>query len=184
MIQTLAKIQTIFADLMPAQQFFEACWSAITSHSDPYYSSFVEGDRESGLVNQYELAYSLDFLVIEEIDYLQNLLEAPLVQEHLNSMKEDDRAKNGNYVSSWLMSVLRTLVLFSSITKEAEEMWELDYNVFLSEETFAETNNTPRSVCAGFVWKVSSWFPKETLETLVALVQELFDTNSSTCVFL
>jgi hypothetical protein len=165
---------------MPAQQFFEASWSAIQSHGEQYYSSYVEGDREGGLVNQYQLPYSFDFLVIEEIDYLQNLLEAPLVQEHLTSMKEADRANNGNSVSSWLATVLRTLVTFSSVSKESEEMWELDYNVFLSEETFAETNNTTRSVCAGFVWKVCGWFPQETLETLVSYVKEVFENSSST----
>ena len=164
---------------MPAQQFFEACWSAIQLHGEPYYLSYVEGDRQSGLVNQYQLPYSFDFLVIEEIDYLQNLLEAPLVQQHLNDMKEADKTSNGNSVSTWLASVLRTLVTFSSITKEAEEMWELDFNVFLSEETFAETNNTPRSVCAGFVWKVCGWFPKETFESLLAYTKEIFEASTS-----
>jgi hypothetical protein len=176
----LARIQGIFSDLMPAQEFFEACWSAIQSHGEPYYVSYVEGDRQGGLVNQYHLPYSFDFLVIEEIDYLQNLLEAPLVQKHLNEMKESDKANNGNSVSTWLASVLQTLVTFSSITKEAEEMWELDFNVFLSEETFAETNNTPRSVCAGFVWKVCGWFPKETLESLVAHTKTVFENTNST----
>lgn len=131
-------------------------------------------------MNQYQLPYSFDFLVIEEIDYLQNLLEAPLVQEHLNQMKESDRANNQNSVSTWLGSVLRCLITFSSISKEAEEMWELDFNVFLSEETFAELNSTTRSVCAGFVWKVCGWFPQETLETLVTYVREVFDNTNST----
>lgn len=167
---------------MPAQQFFEACWNAIHSHCEPYYSSYVEGDREGGLVNQYLLPYSFDFLVLEEIDYLQTLLEAPLVQDHLNGMSESDRATNGNSVSTWLASVLRTLVTFSAISKESEEMFELDYNVFLSEETFAETNNTTRSVCAGFVWKVCGWFPHQTLETLVGYLREVFDNGASTWV--
>lgn len=165
---------------MAAQQFFEACWNGIQAHTSPYYESYVNGDRQGGLINQYSLQYTLDFLVIEEIDYVKTLLEAPLVQQHLNGMREADKTSGNNSVVQWIGSVLKTLITFSSITKEAEEMWDLDFNVFLSEETFAETNNSPRSVCAGFVWQISTWFPKETLESLLGYIKAIFDDVSST----
>ena len=173
---TLARIQTIFPDLMAAHEFFNACWDSIQAHAVPYYASYVDGDRQGGLINQYQLQYTFDFLVIEEIDYLQALLEAPLVKEQLDGMS----ATGGDAVTSWITSVLGTFVNFSSITKEAEEMWSFDFNVFLSEETFAETNNSPRSVCAGFVWKVCNWFPKQTLESLLAYIKMIFDNLNST----
>ena len=172
---TLARIQAIFPDLMPAQEFFNACWDSIQAHATPYYASYVDGERQGGLINQYQLQYTFDFLVIEEIDFLQALLEAPLVKQQLDGMA----LAAGDTVTNWITSVLGTLVNFSSITKEAEEMWSFDFNVFLSEETFAETNNSPRSVCAGFVWKVCNWFPKQTLESLLSYIKIIFDDANS-----
>ena len=174
-LQTLAKVQTIFPDLMAADEFFNACWDSIQAHGAPYYSSYVDGERQGGLINQYQLQYTFDFLVIEEIDYLQALLEAPLVKQQLDAMLAVDTTSNGNSVTSWISSVLGTLVTFSTITKEAEEMWSIDFNVFLSEETFAETNNSPRSVCAGFVWKLCNWFPRQTFESLLTYIKAVFD---------
>ena len=115
----------------------------------------------------------MDFLVIEEIDYLQSLLSAPQVKAKLDEM--DDGG-----LRTWMSSVLATLVAFSSITNEAEQMWELNVNTFLSEESFSEVNNSPRSVCASFVWKISGWFPQQTLASLRDYAQLIFhDSNSS-----
>jgi importin-9 len=165
---------------MVADEFFNAVWNSIQAHGAPYYASYVDGERQGGLINQYQLQYTIDFLVIEEIDYLQALLEAPQVKTQLDSMLAQDTAQNGNLVTTWISSVLGTLVTFSSITKEAEEMWSFDFNVFLSEETFAETNNSPRSVCAGFVWKLCGWFPKQTLESLLGCIKAIFDDPNAT----
>jgi hypothetical protein len=178
-ILTLAKIQNIFPDLMAASDFFNACWDAMQAHATPYYASYVDGERQGGLINQYQLPYTLDFLVIEEIDYLQILLEAPSVRQQLDAMLAADNSSNGTSVNNWITQVLSALVTYSSITNEAEEMWDIDYNVFLSEETFAETNNSPRSVCAGFVWKICGWFPKQTLESLIGYVKAVFDNANS-----
>ena len=165
---------------MPANDFFDICWNAIQAHAQPYYLSYIEGDRQGGLINQYQLHYTFDFLVIEEIDYLQTLLEAPSVKLHLDNMQATDTASNSTSVSTWLLSVLETLVKFSSITKEAEEMWNIDFNVFLSEETYAETNNSPRSVCAGFVWKICNWFPNQTVESLLDYARAVFAGTDTT----
>ena len=165
---------------MRADEFFNACWSSIQAHGEPYHASYVDGERQNQLINQYQLQYTFDFLVVEEIDYLQALLEAPQVKQQLDQMLATDVASHGNMVTTWISSVLGTLVTFSSITKEAEEMWSFDFNVFLSEETFAEANNTPRSVCASFVWKICTWFPKQTLESLLGYIKMVFEGSNST----
>jgi importin-9 len=178
--QTLAKIQVIFPDVIQSQEFFNACWNAIQAHSTPYYASYIDGDFEGGLINQYHLPFTLDFLVIEEIDYLQTLLDAPDVVRQLKDMQRADDESNGSSINDWIMQILGALVAFSSITEETQEMWEIDFNVFLSEETFAETNNTPRSVCAGFVWKICDWYPRQTLESLLAYIKVVFGDQNST----
>lgn len=178
-VLSLAKIQAIFSDLVAADKFFNAVWDSIQAHGAPYYASYVDGERQGGLVNTHQLEYTFDFLIIEEIDYLQALLEAPQVKQQLDSMIAADKSSNGNSVIQWISSVLGTLVTFSNITKEAEEMWTFDFNVFLSEETFAETSNSPRSVCAGFVWKLCGWFPKQTLESLLGCIQEIYKDQNA-----
>lgn len=176
----MAKVQNIFPDLMAGHEFFNACWDSIQAHGAPYYLSYIDGERQGGLINQYQLQYTLDLLVIEEIDYLQALLEAPSVKQQLDAMLAADNASNDNSVSTWISSVLGTLVTFSTITKETEEMWSIDFNVFLSEETFAETNNTPRSVCASFAWKLCNWFPKQTLESLLGHIKIVYGDANTT----
>lgn len=178
--QALARIQTIFPHLMASHEFFKACWDSIQAHGVPYYVSYIDGERQGGLINQYQLQYTLDFLVIEEIDYLQTLLEANQVKQQLDAMIAADTASSGGSVAEWLSSVLGTLVTFSNVTKEAEEMWSIDFNVFLSEETFAETNNSPRSACAGFVWKICNWLPAQTLESLLGYIKMIFEDSNAT----
>ena len=165
---------------MNAQDLFQSCWDSIQSHAGPYYASYVEADRASGQINQYNLHYTFDFLVIEEIDYIQNLLEAPHVKQQLDELLKADQQNNSNGVVDWITKVLGTLVTFSSITNEAEQMWEFDFNLFLSEETFAETTNSARSVCAGFIWKLCAWFPQQTLGSLVGYIKLIFEDSAST----
>ena len=172
-LQALARIQNIYADMMPAEDLFTVCWDSLQAQGPPYNASYVEGERQGGLINQYQLSYTLDFLVIEEIDYLSSLLSAPQVKRKLDGM-------DAQSVQAWISSVLGTLVAFSSITSEAEQMWELNFNTFLSEESFSEVNNSPRTVCASFVWKVVQWFPQPTLASLLDYVKIIFsDANTS-----
>jgi hypothetical protein len=173
-------MQSIFPELLGTREFFGACWQAMQSHGAPYYASYVDGDRQGGLINQYQLPYTFDFLVIEEIDYLQTLLEGAPVKAQLEEMFAADVNSNGTNVKDWITQVLGALVTFSSITNESEGMWDVDFNIFLTEEAFADTNNTPRSVCAGFIWKICGWFPKQTVEGLLGYITAIFNDESST----
>lgn len=112
------------------------------------------------------MAYTIDLLVTEELDYMERLLEAPEVKQQLDSMLAADASSNGTSLKQWLSSVLEILVAFSCISKEAEDMWSIDYNIFLTEEVFAESNSTPRSMCASFAWKLSHNYPKQMADCL------------------
>ena len=90
-----------------------------------------------------------------------------------------DQSSNGSSITQWLSTVLGTLVIFSSITKEAEEMWAFDFNVFLSEEAYAETSNSLRNVCAGFIWKLCNWFPSPTLSSLLGCLKGVFEDDTN-----
>ncbi|MCJ1435207.1 hypothetical protein MMC27_004579 [Xylographa pallens] len=165
-IATLVRIQYIYPDILPTQELFVACWTALQAHGGPYYASFVDGDKQNNLVTANGLPYTFDLLVIEEIDFLQTLLDAPDVRVRLDAMFDNEQLGKDNAISEWVMVVMGSLVNFSAITSESEGLWDIDFNVFLSEETFIETNNTPRS----------SWRHKE---AALFQLQQIVDEHKS-----
>ncbi|MCJ1384546.1 hypothetical protein MMC17_007663 [Xylographa soralifera] len=177
-VATLVRIQYIFPDILPTQELFTACWTALQAHGGAYYACFVDGEKQSNLVTANGLPYTFDLLVIEELDFLQTLLDAPGVKQQLDVMINDEQDGKGDAISQWVMEVMGALVNFSAITSESEGLWDIDFNVFLSEETFAETNNTPRSSCAAFVWKLSSWLSKQTLNSIVGYMKLIWEDAS------
>ena len=166
-VQTLTKFQNIFNDILPCQAMFTACWTALKTHGQPYFASFVDGRKQSNLFTTNGLAYTLDGLVIAELDLMQTLLESPDVKCQLDEMARAAVEGNDNSLPKWVMEMVSVLVTFSAITRETQEMWDIEFNTFLSEETFAETNTTPRSACASFIWNVCAWIPSETLKCMV-----------------
>lgn len=129
-------------------------------------------------MNVHGLPYTLDNLVIEELEYLQTLLDSPVVKSQLESLTAE-----GNTIREWVTQLMGSLVTFSCITAEAEGLWEIDFNVFLSEESFAETLNSPRSACASFVWKICAWLPVQTLESLTDYMKMIFQNGASRSVY-
>jgi hypothetical protein len=163
---------------MPAQEFFDGSWNSLQALAQPYFDSFVQGDRQGSLMDQYNLPYTLDLLATELIDYLQTLLRAPTVASHLQSMREADLANGSDSVRSWVQQVLQSLTVFTSATAETEQMWELDYNCYLSDETYAESTSSTRSVCQAFLMTLNSAFPSETLEGLYTYAQAVVGSQS------
>ncbi|MCJ1282925.1 hypothetical protein MMC26_002251 [Xylographa opegraphella] len=179
-LAALVRIQYIYPDILPTQELFSACWAALQAHGGAYYACFVDGDKQGNLVTANGLPYTFDLLVIEELDFLQTLLDAPAVRVQLDRMTNDELQGKGDATSQWVMEVVGSLVNFSAITSESEGLWDIDFNVFLSEETFAETNNTPRSSCSAFVWRMSALLPIQTLKSIVEYMKLIWaDANPS-----
>lgn len=162
---------------MNTLDFFQASWTTLQAMAEPYHDFFVEGSRQGSLMDQYNLSYTLDALVAEIVDYLQTLLQSISVTEHLATMREADRLNGTDTSRAWIADVLRSNIIFASITTESESLWDVDYNCFLSEETYAESNSTPRSVCAGFMKTLSSTFPQESLEGVLTYSQAVFQSQ-------
>ena len=150
---------------------FTACWTALQTHGQPYFASFVDGRKQSNLFTSNGLAYTLDGLVIAELDLMQTLLESPAVKGQLDEMARAAVEGNNNPLVKWVMEMVSVLVTFSAITLETQEMWDIEFNTFLSEETFAETNAMPRSACASFIWNVCAWLPFESLKCMVEYIK-------------
>ncbi|MCJ1476763.1 hypothetical protein MMC13_005432 [Lambiella insularis] len=178
-IMTLAKIQSIDPDVLSTQELFTACWKALQAHGAPYFACFVDGKKEEHLVTQYELAFSLDLLVVEELDFLITLLDAPAVKARMEIMSKAAKEGNENEVTKWISDLMGVLVTFSIITSEQQELWDIDFNVFLSEETLADANNTARNVCASFIHRICSWLPEQSLNSILGYMRLIWEDPES-----
>lgn len=126
------------------------------------------------------LPYTLDFLVLEELDLLQALLKAPPVKAELQQQLQN--AGQAATTSTWLPEILKLASSYAQITSEEEGLWDIDVNLFLSEETSVTANYTPRTCSGDLVIKLGEWLKNTSVEGLLAYINVLFADNSSTYV--
>ena len=122
----------------------------------------------------------MDFLILEELDYMQGLLKAPQVKKELEAQLGSNPPTNGgNSGIGWITQVMSILVGYSTISVEEEGLWEIDVNVFLSEETSETANYSPRSACADFVRRLCEWLPIQSLDSLLSYTRGVFEDSAS-----
>ena len=157
-------------------------WEALQAHLGPYHAFYVEGDRQGRLEDADRLPYTLDFLILEELDFVQGLLKSTQVKRELEKQLESEPTSNGSYHVNWITQVMGTLVGYAQITAEEEALWEIDVNIFLSEETSETANYSPRNACADFVRKLCDWLPTQALDSLLGYTTSIFNDANSTYV--
>ena len=113
---------------------------------------YIDGERQARMEDADRLPYTLDFLVMEEIDYIQMLLGTSTVKRELDAQLE-----NASHGGTWIAQVMAILVGYSQITTDDEGMWEIDVNIFLAEETAETSNYSTRSACSNFIVKLCNW---------------------------
>lgn len=158
------------------QELFSAIWGGLAAHVVPYHELYVVDNRQSRLEDADRLPYTLDFLVIEELDYIQTLLNIGTVQRGLEAQLTPSTVTNGEYQNTWIAQAIPVLVGFAQITTEDEGMWDIDINVFLSEETSETANYSVRDACSNFARKLCS-MPVQT--TVFAYCKTVFDDRTS-----
>ncbi|POS86731.1 hypothetical protein EPUL_000976 [Erysiphe pulchra] len=170
-VKTLMKIRLVFPKLLLPQTivFFSATWAELNLLKEEYQSWRLE-DADG-------LPYTLDFLVLEELDFLQSCLKAPLVQKELElQLQEYSKISE----SEWVFNVMKLAVYYAQITKEEEDLWDIDVNLFLAEEISVTTNYTARTACADLLIKLGEWLHQAALEGLLIFSQRLFSAPDST----
>lgn len=129
-------------------------------------------DNQQGRLEDADrLPYTLDFLVIEELDYLQTLFGSVTVKRELDAQLAPEKSVNGVSEGTWVGQVMAILVGYSQITQEDEGLWDFDVNVFLSEETSETANYSPRNACTGLVQKLTKW---PVLESLLGYTKKIY----------
>ena len=139
---------------------------------------FIADERQGRLEDADNLPYTLDFLVLEELDMMTILLRAPPVRNELeNQLKQ---APNGPSSADWLQAVMKLVVSYAQITTEEEGLWDIDVNLYLSEETAVTANYTPRAACGDLVIRgLGEWLKQVPVDALLMFTKTLFSSGSS-----
>lgn len=176
-VKVLMRVRTLFpSTLAPhSQALFSATWEELTTLQAQYHQMYIEDDRQGRLEDADGLPYTLDFLVLEELDFMQACLRAPPVRKEL----EQQLRSQGSAADSWVTQVMKIAVAYAHITTEEEGLWDIDVNVFLSEEANVTANYTPRTACGDLVIKLGEWLNAATVEGLLAYTRTLYAENAS-----
>ncbi|KAI9053125.1 hypothetical protein LZ554_003392 [Drepanopeziza brunnea f. sp. 'monogermtubi'] len=178
-VKTLMKIRAVFPQLLLPQSpvLFTATWEELSLLQDKYKEMYVENDEQGRLEDADGLPYTLDFLVLEELDFLQSCLRAPPVQKELESQLQQQGGVSG---TPWVMDVMKLAVGYAQIPKEEEDLWDIDVNLFLAEETSVTANYTARTACGDLLIKLGEWLNQGALEGLLAYTRILFADEPTT----
>ena len=162
-----------------ALELFSAIWESLQAHLSPYLVMYTgDQQRQSRMDDADRLPYTLDYLVIEELDYVQTLLNTSVIKHELDVQIAPESMANGAPNNTWIREILAVAVGYSQILTEDEELWEVDINVFLSEETSETANYSARNACAGLATKLCSYnWP--VLESLLANSKTVFEGEAS-----
>ncbi|KAI9852334.1 MAG: hypothetical protein M1838_001039 [Thelocarpon superellum] len=180
-IKTLMKIRTVFPAVLSPQTplLFSATWEELSLLQEPYQQMYIKDERQGRLEDADGLPYTLDFLVLEELDFMQSCLRAPPVRKELNNQLQASSGATGTAGTSWLTEVMKLAVTYAQITTEEEGLWDIDVNVFLSEETSVTANYTARTACGDLVIKLGEWLEHVAVEGLLVYTTTLFANTQS-----
>ncbi|KAK4237357.1 hypothetical protein C8A03DRAFT_34686 [Achaetomium macrosporum] len=172
-MKTLLKIKNVFPSLLVAQSLalFTATWEELSRLAPLYQSLFIDSDAQSRLEDIDGLPFTLDFLVLDELDFLNQCLRAPPVRKQLDA---EIKARGAVHDTPWALDLMNLLVSFSQITQEEEGLWDIDVSLYLAEETSVSSNYTPRTACGDLIIKLAEWLNQRALEGLFAYTKTLF----------
>ena len=176
------KIRMLFPTLLTAQSpaIFTTVWEELSNIQGAYHDLYIDDERQGRLEDVDGLPISLDLLVLEELDLMQAFLKAPPVKAELQTQLQN--AGQAATASGWLPELIKLVVAYAQITTEEEGLWDIDVNLFLSEETSVTANYTPRTCGGDLIIKLGEWLKVMTVEGLLSYVNSLFADPSSTYV--
>ncbi|KAL5118322.1 hypothetical protein ACEQ8H_003832 [Pleosporales sp. CAS-2024a] len=174
-VKILMRIRSVFPAILSPQSLvlFQATWQELSLLQPAYSLMYIQEERQSRLEDADGLPYTLDFLVLEELDFMQACLRAPPVRQQL-----EQELATQSPETSWVTEVMKLAVAYAQITTEEEGLWDIDVNIFLSEETSVTANYTPRTACGDLVIKLAEWLTEPTINGLLAYARALYSEAS------
>lgn len=177
-VKCLLKVRSVFPHiLLPhTPTFFQAIWRELSSLELSYEQIYLEDDVQGRLVDADGLPYTLDFLVLEELDFLNQCLKAPPVRKELEVQLA---AHAGAHETPWLLDISKIATSYGRITREEENLWDIDVSLYLAEEQSVSANYTPRTACGDLLIKMGEWLAQRALEGFYAYTKSVFTENTS-----
>jgi hypothetical protein len=176
-VKCLMKIKSVFSQLLLPEtpHFFQAIWEEL-SILEPYHEQmYIEREAQGRLEDSDGLPYTLDFLVLEELDFLNGCLKAPPVRKELEAQLNAHGAAH----APWILDLMKLATSYARITREEEELWDIDVSLYLAEETSVSANYTPRTACGDLLIKMGEWLNQKALEGLFAYTKTIFAGDGS-----
>lgn len=172
-VKTLLRIRRVFPSLLLPQSttFFTAVWEELISLLPSYETLYIEGDAQGRLEDVDNLPYTLDFLVLEELDFLNQCFRAAPVQAELDGQL---KAHANAHEVPWMVDIMKLLVGYSRVIREEAELWDVDCSLYLAEETSVTANYTARTAAGDLLIKMGEWFNEKTIDGLFGYTKGLF----------
>ncbi|EHK17912.1 uncharacterized protein TRIVIDRAFT_210243 [Trichoderma virens Gv29-8] len=172
-VKTLLRIRRVFPNLLLPQStaFFTAVWEELSIMQGAYEQLYIIDEVQSRLEDSDNLPYTLDLLILEELDFLNQCFRAPPVQAELDSHLQ---AHASGHEVPWMMDLMKMLVGYSRVTREEQELWDFDCSLYLAEETSVTANYTARTAAGDLLIKLGEWFNEKTVDGLFGHTKSLF----------
>lgn len=176
-VKTLLRIRRVFPNLLLPQStvFFTAVWEELSIMQAAYEQLYIIDEVQSRLEDSDNLPYTLDLLILEELDFLNQCFRAPPVQAELDSHLQ---AHASGHEVPWMMDLMKMLVGYSRVTREEQELWDFDCSLYLAEETSVTANYTARTAAGDLLIKLGEWFNEKTVDGLFGYTKTLFPGES------
>ncbi|KAJ6447235.1 AP-3 adaptor complex subunit beta [Purpureocillium lavendulum] len=173
-VKTLIRLRRGFATLLlpHSTDLFTTVWAELTNLQGPYAELYVNGSCQGRLEDADSLPYTVDFLVLEELDFLNQCFRAPHVKAELDAQLQTHAAAGQE--APWVEQIMTMLVCYSRIIQEEEELWDIDCSLYLAEEIAVTANYTPRTAAGDLLIKLGEWFNHKTLDGLFRYTTSLF----------
>ncbi|KAI0555272.1 armadillo-type protein [Xylaria curta] len=177
-VKCLLKVRSVFPNLLLPHTplFFQAIWQELSNLEPSYEQVYLQNEAQGRLEDADGLPYTLDFLILEELDFLNQCLKAPPVRKELEAQLA---AHAGAHETPWLLDISKLTSTYGQITLEEAQLWDIDVSLYLAEEQSVSANYTPRTACGDLFIKLGEWLDQKALEGLYAYTKSLFTENAS-----
>ncbi|OAQ90061.1 importin beta-5 subunit [Purpureocillium lilacinum] len=171
--KTLIRLRRGFGNLLlpHSTTLFATVWDELTNLQGPYEQLYVNGICQRRLESADNLYYSLDVLVLEELDLLNQCFRAPGVKAELDAQLHAHAEVRD---VQWVGQIMAMLVSYSRIIQEDEQLWDIDCSLYLTEESAITADYTPRTSASDLIIKLGEWFDHKILDGLFDYTTRLF----------
>ncbi|KAI0175843.1 ARM repeat-containing protein [Hypoxylon sp. FL1284] len=177
-VRCLLKLKAVFINLLLPETppFFQGIWEELSVLQPAYEQMYIGAGSQGRLEDSDGLPYTLDLLILEELDFLNSCMRAPPVKKELEAQLN---VHASTHATPWFLDLMKLATSYASITREEEEMWDIDVSIFLVEEQSMSADYTARTACGDILIKLGEWLNQKALEGLFAHTKSLLTEDAS-----